>query len=255
MVESVLNDLFIDQLSFLTFEQAFKRPGVIANEPTGELVYCNRARVYPKITGEELEDLKKFYQGFGWTAWIPSTDTESIQRVKQAGLVYETTFPVMVVNLKAVAQYTESPDPAIDVRRITDQHEILTTWVSLAAAAFNMDGKKFRKYIELLLQSKDAHRAHFYLGFYQGQPVATSFATKQDNILAVHWVGTLPDFRRRGIGFAVSHFPLDDLRDGADWGILYASTMGKSVYEKIGFIEQVAVDVYLYLPSTRESTL
>jgi ribosomal protein S18 acetylase RimI-like enzyme len=75
-----------------------------------------------------------------------------------------------------------------------------------------------------------------YLGFLDGKAVATSGLYYGDGTAGVYNVGTLPDYRRRGLGAAMTWHAVSR---GADHGctvsILQASVMGKPVYERMGF--------------------
>jgi ribosomal protein S18 acetylase RimI-like enzyme len=58
----------------------------------------------------------------------------------------------------------------------------------------------------------------------------------------VGWVGTLPSFRRRGLGEIVTRAVTNAAFDlGADIVVLEASPMGLPLYEKMGY-ETVAID-------------
>jgi len=51
-------------------------------------------------------------------------------------------------------------------------------------------------------------------------------------------LGTIPAYRKRGLGFAVSrHALVEAKKNGYKTALLFASVMGKPLYEKIGFRE------------------
>ncbi len=63
--------------------------------------------------------------------------------------------------------------------------------------------------------------------------------------MGLHLVATLPAYRGKGLGYAVSQKPLIDAQQrGASHAILLASEMGKPVYQKIGFKEYALCNVY-----------
>jgi ribosomal protein S18 acetylase RimI-like enzyme len=78
--------------------------------------------------------------------------------------------------------------------------------------------------------------AEAYTGYIDGLPVASSALIASHRVAGVYNVATLPDYRRRGLGAAMT---LHAVRRGAEQGCvmasLQASEMGRPVYEGIGF--------------------
>ena len=71
-----------------------------------------------------------------------------------------------------------------------------------------------------------------------GFPVAVSTVYTRDGIAVIGGVATLSEVRRRGIGALVTAVALlDARRRGYRVAVLQASTMGRSVYERLGFVE------------------
>lgn len=74
----------------------------------------------------------------------------------------------------------------------------------------------------------------------EGRPVAAALSITDTVARAagVYWVGTVPDFRRRGVGRAVTHFVTNAaFEQGATIVTLEASPLGKPVYLRMGFRE------------------
>ena len=77
-----------------------------------------------------------------------------------------------------------------------------------------------------------------FVGYRGGEAVATSALTVSDGVAGVGFVATVPRARRRGFGAALTWAAIDAGRaDGARVGFLQASTMGRPVYEAMGFRE------------------
>jgi ribosomal protein S18 acetylase RimI-like enzyme len=75
-----------------------------------------------------------------------------------------------------------------------------------------------------------------YLGYLDGEPVATAEATLSDRTVALFNIMTLPNFRGRGIGGRMTWQPLRDAREaGADLGVLQAAEAGVGLYRRLGF--------------------
>ena len=84
----------------------------------------------------------------------------------------------------------------------------------------------------------------FYVGYYKNEPCAASMLILRKDITDIHWVGTLPAYRKKGIGHAISHWPLHDIKNKVTNAILFASEMGKPLYESMGFITVAESQVY-----------
>lgn len=76
----------------------------------------------------------------------------------------------------------------------------------------------------------------FYLGFLGGVPVATALRASSHRIAGVYNVATLPAYRRRGLGAALSWRAAADGRaEGCVASFLQSSEMGLPVYERMGY--------------------
>lgn len=79
----------------------------------------------------------------------------------------------------------------------------------------------------------DIPRWSMWVGWVDGDAVATAAASLAYGITRVEWIATLPEARGRGIGEAMTWVPtlLDRERDA----ILIASDLGRPVYERMGY--------------------
>jgi ribosomal protein S18 acetylase RimI-like enzyme len=65
----------------------------------------------------------------------------------------------------------------------------------------------------------------------------------------VHYVVTLPEYRRRGIGAVMTEFALREARAaGCRSAVLTASALGAGVYRRLGFRETGLVSTYVWSP-------
>jgi ribosomal protein S18 acetylase RimI-like enzyme len=78
--------------------------------------------------------------------------------------------------------------------------------------------------------------ARFYIGYLEGEPVATSECFVGDGVAGLYAVVTLPRARRRGIGTALTVAPLLEARAaGVRTATLQASASGRGIYARLGF--------------------
>jgi GNAT superfamily N-acetyltransferase len=83
-----------------------------------------------------------------------------------------------------------------------------------------------------------------YVGYAGGEPVVSGFAVRTGRAIGVYSISTLPAARRRGYGAAMTERILaDGVAAGCDVGILQASSMGRPIYERLGFrlVQEYAV--------------
>jgi predicted GNAT family acetyltransferase len=75
-----------------------------------------------------------------------------------------------------------------------------------------------------------------YLGWWDGEPVATSALALGAGLATIECVGTIEALRGRGIGTAMTVAPLlEARRHGFRIAALLSSTMGRGLYERLGF--------------------
>jgi GNAT superfamily N-acetyltransferase len=75
-----------------------------------------------------------------------------------------------------------------------------------------------------------------YVGYADGQPVATSALLITGDVAGVYWVATAEAFRGRGYGEAMTwHVVREGAAAGCRVAALQASDMGRPVYERMGF--------------------
>jgi GNAT superfamily N-acetyltransferase len=153
----------------------------------------------------------------------------------------------MAIDLLAMKEDIPAPS-ALTIMQVNDI-ENLKTWCHIAAAGFGMPAvaapallKWFTTCIDLKLPLK------FYLGWCDEEPVSTSLLFLAEGVAGIYFVATIPEARRRGIGFAVTLKALQEAREmGYRVGILQASKMGEPVYRKMGFQEYCKIGSYIWL--------
>ncbi|MCX6164878.1 MAG: GNAT family N-acetyltransferase [Ignavibacteriae bacterium] len=141
-------------------------------------------------------------------------------------------WPGMVIELDKLNIEKYSRLEGLDIRLVKTDDE-LKCWLKIVGSElFNgslLDENFFVKEI-------NKEKIKLYLGFYNGEPVATSMSFFNNESVGLYMIATLPEFRGKGIGACITAKPLIDAIDqGYSIGILQSSKMGESVYRKIGF--------------------
>lgn len=212
------------------------------NEST--LPSTNRVFFQNRITADDIQQLKQFYRNTAFTIWLNKTNFFGNQDALQLGFEKRTSYPLMLANLKDLDVYQENS--LIKIEQITSKDAIVNFWSELVSTAYNISSVEFKKFITYLVSVKNFDNIKFYVGYFNHLPAATSMFIQRNDAIDIHWVGTLPEFRNKGLGQAVTVLPLQKIKTTnlVQTAILYASAMGKPLYEKIGFSE--AGECYVY---------
>ncbi|MGH2589834.1 MAG: GNAT family N-acetyltransferase [Actinomycetota bacterium] len=138
--------------------------------------------------------------------------------------------PAMAVRLEDV----EPPrvPKGVEIVRASEPG-LLAELVEVEAGAFETD----RAVAQGLLSPSQLSlpNVRFYAAIVDGRAVAQGMTNAHRGAVGVFGVATLPGFRRRGIGRAITAFAIDDVRDEADLAWLQSTEMGRSLYERMGF--------------------
>lgn len=129
------------------------------------------------------------------------------------------------------------PVPALEVRRVAATGE-LETFARLSAVNWtppDPDVVAFYRLAAPVLLAGGSPQ-WLYVGYLDGEPVATAEATVTAGTAGLYNISTLPAYRGRGIGSLMTWRPLRDARArGADLGVLQAAPGGVSLYRRLGF--------------------
>jgi GNAT superfamily N-acetyltransferase len=143
----------------------------------------------------------------------------------------------MVATRPAMAMRVQDVDPAqvpdgVEMVRVTEPGW-LAELVEVEIGAFETD----RAVAEGLLAPSQLSlpNVRLYAAFADGRAVAQAVTNTHGGAVGVFGVATLPGYRRRGIGTAITAFAIDDVRDEADLAWLQSTEKGRPLYERMGF--------------------
>lgn len=235
-----LNDLLFFGTSQATHYHA---PSIIAFKSGNNMASCNRVIITKNTNASELQAVHNFYAGNKYAFWIDPADDDAKSKIEQQGFSYYGPFQAMkleISNLKL-----KPIDAKITVRPVTGDEELFSSWAEIVVRSYAPDLQgdeqknyleQFKIFIQYLKQVHAPGDITFYLGLWDNVPVATGMFIKCSDFVAIHRIGTLPEFRNRGIGYAVTSLPLEDFKkQGIGQALLLASPSGCPLYEKIGF--------------------
>lgn len=125
----------------------------------------------------------------------------------------------------------------LEVRRVGAPGE-LEAFARLSAANWTPPDPHviafYRQTVPVLLNPESPQ--WLYLGYLDGEPVATAEATVGRGTAGLYNISTRPPWRGRGIGSLMTWRPLHDARArGCDLGVLQAAPEGVGIYRRLGF--------------------
>lgn len=197
----------------------------------------------PRDPDAAIEEAERHYEDTGLSLGI---DLESSlhgavrEAAQRAGLTMVESRPGMTVALADVVPV--SPPVGVEVFRVEDP-ALLDEVVDVDAAAFSGDAATTRLFLPDTVLEDPAQRV--YAARVDGRLVSVGESTTLDGVIGVFGIATVPAYRRRGLGAAVTTLLLADRRGEADVAVLDASDLGFGVYGRLGFRTTSTWEVWL----------
>lgn len=210
--------------------------GVLVAAPGGSVVWLNIVFVTQPLRDPQEQLARAFARlderGMPFLVRIRDGLDDTSERAAEAhGLRHTDTIPGMALS-PLPAQAGQPPD-GLEITTITNP-AMFAPFVDIVAATFDIDPQACRHVLTPRLV--DLPEAQWYLGFADGQPVASSALITTDGVAGVHYVGTLESHRRRGFGEAMTRHAVDaGAKGGCRSSTLQASEMGLPIYQRMGF--------------------
>jgi ribosomal protein S18 acetylase RimI-like enzyme len=216
--------------------------GVLSTQPPGD------------DADEAIEEALSYFQSrhvatFTW--WLePHVPTAEWARLfLPKGFQYNDRVPGMAVDLAAVP--TAGPSSMLHPEGLTIQHvrdlEALRVWTRTFVAGYELPEPVIPPFFELMASLGLELPLRNYLGFLEGEPVATATLFLGAGVAGIYDVATLPQARGQGIGTALTLAPLREARQmGYRAAVLQSSPQGMGVYQRLGFRQLCTVDHFYW---------
>jgi len=165
----------------------------------------------------------------GWTVG-PLTKPSNLRSILEdynfSNVYHQAGMALSLKNLK----YNNLESNKLEIK-IVNNDTMLKQWAITVSLVF-----KIKIDLELLKYLLFEKESRFYLGFYNGKPVSTLLLYLSSEVAGLHAVSTLPDYRNKGFGLAISGVALKEAyKLGYKISVLQASELGEKVYRKFGF--------------------
>ncbi len=171
-------------------------------------------------------------------------------RLERHGLALTRVMVGMAIDLDALGQDLATATE-LRIERVHGP-EMQRLWARLLGegSGFGEDAARALADLEPNLSGADYLLKPRYVGFLSGRPAATSVLVPAAGLAGVYAVSTLPEARRRGVGAAMTAFPLLEARaQGCRVGILQATVIGHPVYQRLGFRDVCEYRCYAQQPA------
>jgi GNAT superfamily N-acetyltransferase len=220
----------------------------------------NAALVVPPgpVDGGELERRTQsaavFYaaRGLQWSLWIDEHLLEERLRRQAEDLLAKRGLRPVAHCPGMVAERLSRPRrplPAVEFRPVLGAVERLA-FCHIMVATFEMPFESARRFY----QPDELWASGFtgYVGYVGGNAVATAATMVAAEVVGVYAVATLPAWRRRGFGEAVTRHALAEARrvSGIERSVLQSTQSGLSLYRQMGYRQVTIFDVYKSDPPT-----
>jgi ribosomal protein S18 acetylase RimI-like enzyme len=212
-----------------------------------------RARFPEQSVHAEIDDAIAHFRSrglpfFWWTS--PSTKPADLRtRLEAHGLAPAVELVGMAADLHRIDDRLTGP-AGLTLEQVTDR-ETLAEWGRACFAGYELPASLMEPWCDLVaglgLEPNGPLRS--YVAWQNGEPVACSQLYLAEGVAGIYTVATVPAARRQGIGAVVTLAGLRAAREeGYRIGILHASSMGESVYRRLGFEEYCRLYLSLWTP-------
>jgi GNAT superfamily N-acetyltransferase len=198
--------------------------------------------------GKAIREVKNYFRKTGLPFWwwvFPGAQSQmTCDMLKAEGFSFVDSIPSLLADLTAL--YKDQGDTSLQVRQIRNKEE-LSRWEEISFTGFDFPPEtrqQYHRFVCTFNLSPDSPQK-FFLAFWNEKPVATSLLFLHENAGGIYFVSTLAEYRKKGIGLALTQATMHFARQsGTQFATLQSSPDGLRVYQQAGFQEYCRVDVY-----------
>lgn len=179
--------------------------------------------------------------------WVgPSTEPRNLGKyLEDSGLDHAGELSGMAIDLDALLAHL-SPPPELSIDPVRDE-ETLKVWLTALATGYELPDAAVRGLFDYFRSSGFGPDAPVrnYLGRWKGEPVASSSLFFGGGVAGVY-VTVVPEFRKQGIGAAMTLVPLRVARAaGYRVGITHVPDYRLGFHRKLGFKPYCSFSTYV----------
>lgn len=174
-----------------------------------------------------------------WWALPSEGGGHLINELEQQGFTHLFEAPAMAMDLRKLPLEDRTSTIPVVFEEVSDT-EGLSDWCRVMTCVYEFPEHVHSDWKDLL-QAAGYGKASKYRHFIarsEGEPVACSSIYLDGRVAGLSNVGTMPEYRRRGLGRAIVLTAFNEARSaGYRVGVLYSSEMGYEMYKQMGFRE------------------
>ncbi len=164
--------------------------------------------------------------------WLPSGLRRKVVKIlNRQGLYLASEMPGMAATRLRVP---ERPLPTLDIRLVTNE-PLRQVFCEIGACCFHVPLPWFCEIFDE--QTPRRESCYAYVGYLEGEAVATAATVIAADVIGVYNIATLPSARGQGVGEAVMRHVLAEAtrHSGLQRSILQATRQGLSLYQRMGY--------------------
>lgn len=197
----------------------------------------------------KILNVKNYYKARGlpfmWMTWEGLDEPVTLNHhLEQHGFKVMGTSYGMGLNLNQLEE-CEYTIEGFKIKEVQTEEDF-SQFIKIIMTGFRLTeemGNAFKKMITL--QKNDRTLGSNYVGYLNGEPVASSSVFYLSGVAGIYNVVTLEQARGKGIGQAMTHFPTFQAKlKGYESAILHSSELGHNVYKKLGFKDYFNIGIY-----------
>ena len=199
-------------------------------------VESNAAYITERTGAEDdvLAKVKDFFQGLQ-SEWMlvlpPSLVDVSWEIPKRVVVARWVRLPELVLPRESAS--LRAPPSELEICQVSNLDELLA-WARTNSVGFGDSPNFLDPFVRP--ESLEMRGISYYIGTFSGKHVATSLSCISDGVVGVYAVATIPEFRGRGFGSAMTAFAVKEgFSKGCDLATLQSGSMSTPVYLRMGF--------------------
>ena len=247
------SDIFLRLLLFLDptigLEYGMVTHHSYAFSKQADVGFCNAVCNQAVCDQLDVQGIKNYFGAIDFAWVINGNDQQSAEILQQSGLYVVGSLPAMMYDLSNFSYKEIVGVQTIDLLDENAKHDFIHV-VSTTFSRSAQDYYNLFSYLQTFLYDPSA--LHVYLIYQEKIPVAVGMMLVHKNVATIHSIAVLPEYRGKGYSkLIVEKAMFDAQQKGSELALLLASSMGKPVYEKLGFKEYAMYSIY-ELPGNRK---
>lgn len=171
-----------------------------------------------------------------WQIGPEANQSDICDLAVECGWIPGSTCIGMAIKLDEPLPDVPLPD-GLTISTATDR-ESLRMWVGIYFSAAPQEYKDTVTDIMCELGYGPHMPWTYYIGYIDGKAMASSMVFIEKDVAGLYYIGTLPDYRKQGIGTAMTRYSLKQAQAQSNGlVVLQATDMGAKIYRHVGFQE------------------